>query len=348
MVWGGATFDAIRRINSMQRGRSGFKRVRLSQKDYREAAEAKEAEEYESFDCFLMCGSCGYLAEPSRDARAFECPACGARSGLDLTHIDVAEELRKADEMSRLHPTPRVAERAQGIATVIGLAAVMTFVFYNQDVFTQGTQVNWVGLLATFMIFGGGGAAMVHKLFANRLHRALHEREDKRPARWRLPLPLVNDRESPIRETRGKVQVEGELLNAPISGRPCVAYELAVLFDVDGDIAKPLWVLEEERCAAIRLGDESFEADSATLILPLEPVAAPTNNPAIERITNYLRRRGLFLPDGNFAFYEALVLPDETYTARLHAGPKGQAWVLGGERAEGYEAGPKTTPATVG
>ena len=352
MVWGGATFDAIRRINQMQHARSGFRRVRLSQRDYREAAEAEYVNEYVSFECFMMCGNCGYLAEPSSEAKAFECPACDARSGLDLMHIDVADELRKADEMSRLHPTPRVADEAFGIATVIGLCTALAFVLYKSDALRSvsghgdgGYLV--LGTMALFLVVGGGSAFLVHRVFAKRLHRALHEREGRRPARWRLPLPLVNDKLGPIRKIEASIEVDGPLLRAPVSGRECVGYEVAVLFDVADDIAKPLWVLEEESCAAFRLGQESFEADSITLILPLQPVEAPTTDQDVERLTRFLRRRGLFMPDGHFAFFEALLLPGQTCTARLHAGRRGQAWVLGDNRHAGYEAGPETTLETI-
>jgi hypothetical protein len=347
VVWGGATFDVIRRINQMQRQSRRFARVRLRPKDLQGLSNDPSRPEREDFACFFMCGGCGFLHDPRPGNEGFDCEACGAKGGVDLSHIDAAQELRNLDELSRMQPSSRERARAQGFAVALGLGVGMLIWAANPGMFEDDAGFYW----APFVLFMGLLTWMVGRgvyvLFQIELYELFHVRRGTRPARWRLPLPLVDERSPPSRKVSGTVEAREDLLRAPVSGRECLAYEVAVLFDVKGDAKKPMWVLEEEANAAFELGGQGFERGGATISLPLEavPVQGEDGDAMTERLSMFLRQRGLYATDGHFAFYEALVLPGKSYEASLHEGRAGRGWVVS-QGEPGTRVGPETTAKT--
>lgn len=289
MVWGGATFDAIARLKqlrpSMQSHRSSIRPHELAK------GPAKE-----SFDCMFLCGACGYLSDTDPP-----CPACGRKLWIDLDYWALAEALRAHEEEARRHPPERlkwqirVASLVGGATLGAGCAAWLALA----GIATLG----WPALVA----LGGGTAALTHRLGRRRIGRAIMARRVERPSRWRIPLPLVSEDAEESARVVGPAQPRGPLLTAPFSGRPCLAYELGVLFDAPGDAWPPVWVLREMRSCAFDVADRRVEADGVTLALPIAPVAEPAITETQRQ--RFLRQRGLFLVDGRFDLFEAIVEP---------------------------------------
>ena len=133
------------------------------------------------------------------------------------------------------------------------------------------------------------------------------------PTRWRMPVPLADDSGTSMRRT-GPALARAPLLRAPFTGRPCVAYEVAVLFDHPDDAWPPTWVPREMRSCAFEVDGHEVAADRAMLTAPTEPVTRPTMSEEEKR--RFLRERGLFLADGTFDLHEAIVEPNEACEVR--------------------------------
>lgn len=151
-------------------------------------------------------------------------------------------------------------------------------------------------------------------------------RRVERPSRWHLPLPLVAPDADTAAKVIGQPQPRGPLLTAPFSGRPCLGYELAVLFDAPNDAWPPIWVLREMRSCAFDVHDRHVEADGVTLSLPIAPVLDPVMTETERQ--RFLRRRGLFLVDGQFDLFEAILEPGAVYELRWPSAPDGAPPVI--------------------
>jgi hypothetical protein len=80
-------------------------------------------------------------------------------------------------------------------------------------------------------------------------------------------------------------------------------------------------VLREVRSAAFEIEGRAVAADAASLALPIEPVQPSTL--AEDELRKFLRVRGLFLVDGKFDLYEAIVEPGRTYELLWPSAPAG-------------------------
>jgi hypothetical protein len=141
-------------------------------------------------------------------------------------------------------------------------------------------------------------------------------------------LPVAEQASQVVETVQGSAVAKGELLQAPLSGRPCIGYELAILFDAEGDARPPMWVLEEEHTTDFEIGGRQIAADGATLEIPLEPVGEDAAVMTPDEVALFLRKRGLFANDGRFEFFEALIEPGSVYELRYHDSPKDAAPVV--------------------
>ena len=335
MVWGGATFDVIRRINSMRR-QQGSKRVRVPRKKLA-ALEGREevAEMRESFDCFFSCGNCGFLqwAEGAGDEAkrtiGAACPACGANAWVDLGHLDSANALRDAEAHDRMTPFPWMERRAKLLVTLGSLAggalSVLAFAATVSD-------FNDVVPFSVFLGMATAGALRmgVYPAVKYRLFEMMDRRAGTHPARWRIPIPIVATNSPRSDEVQGEVRAEGPLLRTPVTDRECIAYEISILFDVQGDARGPRWVLEEEASTGFSIGGRSVDAGTATLEIPLEAVDLKPGEEHRKACARFLRERGLFFADGEFEFFESVVLSGHRYTLAYHRDPEGSGPVIRG------------------
>ncbi len=111
------------------------------------------------------------------------------------------------------------------------------------------------------------------------------------PARWRLsitrgrpaaPVHAVLDR---------RADEPTSTVVAPLSGRPCLGYEIGIREDGQLDAPDGTWLLLEQHVAPLRVAGRQLDGDAARLHLPRTPITAD------DRLASFLRRRGLN-PDG--------------------------------------------------
>jgi hypothetical protein len=328
-IGAGFALDAIRRARDLEREMM-HRRARVRPR-LRSGEGGQDELEYA---CFFVCGSCGLLADPpatdafrdeaSARPRLPACGHCGAEAWLDLRNVNNAQALRETEERLRHDPPASVRTRVGAASGAAGVAAGGAAALALQVLFAPA-----LGPLAVVAATTAGLAALAARAIAgNSLSRMLLTREPVGPARWRRALPLV-DTESPIVDRRsGPARSSAEPLIAPISGRPCLAYEVGVVFDAEGDAYPPMWILREERSRAIEIGGEMLPADGAALDLPLHSVGAQAQAKPEAELATFLRKRGLFHTDGSFEFFEAVLPEGTTCQIVRHADPQGGPWVI--------------------
>lgn len=303
MVWGGATLDAIARLRSQQ---GSISSKRSSIRPY----ELGGSPPREAFDCMFLCGTCGYLCDSDPP-----CPSCGESSWIDLDYWAHAEALRAREEEERRHPPRRLAWQvrltslATGAAIGVGCAAGLALAGL--------VAFGWPALLG----LGAGATAMTHGLGRRRFGRSIMERRPGTATRWRLPLPLTDANARTAARAVGRLEVSGGLLRAPFSGRPCVGYALGVMFDSPSDAWPPIWVLREMRSSAFEVEGRAVATDGVWLALPTTRITAPALDQ--EQLRRFLRERGLFLVDGQFDLYEAILEPGDSYELLWPTAPAG-------------------------
>jgi hypothetical protein len=302
MVWGGATLDAIARL------RKDFQQVGSKRSKVR-PHELGLGPKKEAFDCMFLCDECGYLCDTNPP-----CPSCGREAWIDLDYWALAEALRAREEEARRHPPEALKWRIRGASlatgTAIGGGCAVGLAL-------AGLTLAWPVLLG----LGATATAVVHSVGRHRFGRAIMTARVQSPSRWRLPLPLADAGATTASRAVGPLEPRGPLLRAPFTGRPCLGYDVAVLFDAPDDAWPPTWVLREVRSAAFEIEGRAVAADAASLALPIEPVQPSTL--AEDELRKFLRVRGLFLVDGKFDLYEAIVEPGRTYELLWPSAPAG-------------------------
>ena len=303
MVWGGAVLDVIARL---RRERPDLASRRSSVRP----GDLAWAGSRETFPCLYLCDACGYLADTQAP-----CPACRQLSWIDLNLWAHAHALREREEAERQNPSPEVRWQVRLAALAIGggLGTGIAAGLAAAGLVTLG----WPALL----VLGAGATAATGTLGRRKLGWSIMARRVQWPTRWRLPLPLADDRAPIATRAFGPADPRGGLLTAPFSGRPCLAYEVAVLFDTPNDAWPPIWVLREQRSCAFEVDHRVVEADAAALASPIEQVTAPTIGEAA--LSKFLRERGLFLTDGQFDLFEAILPPGAACELQWPATPDG-------------------------
>jgi len=278
----------------------------------------------ESFPCMFLCDGCGYLCKTDPP-----CPSCGRKAWIDLGYWNHAEALRAREEDERRHPPERLkwqvrlAALQAGGAVGIGGAAGLALA----GLATVGAPLA--------LALGAGATLLTYTFGRRKIAWSIMSRHVQTPTRWHAPLPLADPKATPASRVVGPVRPTGPLLRAPFSGRPCVAYDLGVMFDAPGDAWPPIWVLREMHACAFEVAGQAIAADGVSLALPIKPVVPimpimpviGTSMTAEEK-QRFLRERGLFLVDGQFDLFEAIVEPELTYELVWPSAPGGAPPVL--------------------
>lgn len=109
------------------------------------------------------------------------------------------------------------------------------------------------------------------------------------PMRWRLALPSS---QLPIVPDPAPALPGTELVTAPLSGHPCVAYEIGVREDEDSDADMGTWLLLEQGTTAFRVADVDVPRDAARVrVAQRTPFHARTDEDRA-RMLQFLRERG--------------------------------------------------------
>ncbi len=83
---------------------------------------------------------------------------------------------------------------------------------------------------------------------------------------------------------------------------------LPTVFDAEGDLRPPEWILAEEQIADFEIDGHKIDGENVHIEAPLDTVSPGDCQRPGFNLSVFLRERGLFLHDGQFELYEA-VLP---------------------------------------
>lgn len=301
-------------LTRMRRERQNQARI-LDYRRFKKPAHGGKSPAKEAFDCLFLCDHCGYLSEAEG-----ACPACTHTAWIDLDNWTLAEGLREIEEAARQNPVPAVRWRIRGASLAIGAlvgAACTTGLAMAGLVAVGAASLAGVGAGAT-----GAATVLTHAVGRRQLGWSIMARRVQDPTRWRMPVPFADDPAGKFfkRSVGPALATEG-LLRAPFTGRPCVAYEVAVLFDHPTDAWPPTWALREMRSCVFTVDGREVGKDGAMLTAPTELIEQPVMSEEEKR--RFLRERGLFLADGRFDLYEAIVGPNEQVELRWPTTPEG-------------------------
>ncbi len=273
----------------------------------------------------MICTCCGYLeltgplapaagdpmrrapVEPSR-ARG-RCPGCGERAWADPLLEATALALRGAED--RLEPGAHVVldpERdAVRRAGVVGYALLVLAPLAWLAWLAQGLANGTVVLMLVAATALAIGTRTVLVLLRHRPRRAPRIA----PMRWHLALPTNTAMRD---DAVGPVRARERLLDAPLTGRPCVAYELGVRGDGELDAAAHTWLLLEQRSIPFAVGTRTFPANAVRLELPRTRVGLAHLDR--EQVATLFRARALAGTPERWFVTESILVPDTTVTVR--------------------------------
>lgn len=290
----------------------------------REPSLGRDAE----FPCSRVCVGCGRLTEPREAApyrpgragmRPDPCPHCGEVGLVDLgpaTAVLALERALAGDRPGRGSWRRRIARRtgAAGVAIATwGLFLLFVyFLYFDGSAGERGWVVDFVISLTPLMMLVLPGALMA-VVALRREWRATTPRV--LPARWRF---VIADAAPGVAVIAGPLVGEGQDLIAPISGQRCLAFEVGLREDDDGDAPLGSWLFVEQRSAPMRVGACSFDADGVRLDLPRREVPWPPEGPDRARAAHFLRARGFMIEEGRaLRIFESRLETGEVVTAAL-------------------------------
>lgn len=273
----------------------------------------------------MICTCCGYLelrdavVEPGGDpmrrppsdrgrARG-RCPSCGERAWADPLLEATALALRGAEDRIELgaqlvfDPSHDAVRRAG----VVGYALLVLLPLAWLAWLTRGLANATVVLMLISATALAIGTRTVLVLLRHRPKRAPRIA----PMRWHLALPTATAMRDQV---EGSARARDRLLEAPLSGRSCLAYEIGVRADADLTAAAHTWLLLEQRSVAFAIGTRTFPADAVRLELPRVRVALARLDPA--RVDAVLRARALTGNRDAWVVTETIVPPGATLTVR--------------------------------
>jgi hypothetical protein len=257
-------------------------------------------------ECAMMCTGCGWLrwpddptaGDPQRRTPASSdtpmCPYCGSKAWLDLQHVPTWEALQQVERYEV------DARRGKPIGVAVGVAAVGLVGLASLAAVVASPVL--AGVLGACALAGFGFTARV--IAAAPAPRRLV------PRRWSMVVP-PRGVASPV--ARDRIVTDARL-RAPLSGRECVAYEVAVRRDNDARADWPTWSLVDQRNVAFAIAGERVDADDVLLELHRERSTAEG-----EAVQNYLSARGIDPHAPHLVMYETIVEPGATMELRRAA-----------------------------
>ena len=238
------------------------------------------------FECFLLCGDCGFMAP----VHPGPCPSCSQDQWLDLRHHATADQLRDRELAERL--------RVPGWVTAVTLASAAQV--FGMATWRVGPNPSTVSAAAI-------GVLLVTLLGNRSMAWLLMQRIGKQPHRWCLPIPLPANGIPARRVVQGDARHGEQRLEAPFSGRECLAYQISVLFDAPGDARPPEWVLQEAQGVDFSVDGEPVPGARVLVQKPMELICPDEAEERGLKLARFLRERGLFLSDGQFTLFESRV-----------------------------------------
>lgn len=286
--------------------RPALKRAQIRQSRSRE-------DEAVSIACALLCAECGRLEwptgseanspmrhDPDAAPRRGPCPHCEEELWLDLGRPSTALAVRVAEEESLRAPSTysRVVVNATGASAAAAFIGVIGF------------GLVWPTAIAAALT---GVAVGLHSL---RQRQREGTRNRSLPDRWSMTLPPSGATKD---VATGPVEA-AEPLRSPITGTPCIAYDVRLREDDDPEAKLATWALIEQRIAASSIGD--VEVPEAThLSLRPHRLGALSDVELDDAARAWLQARG-FSPGGSpLHLFETVVEPGQTVSLARGSDP---------------------------
>jgi len=230
--------------------------------------------------------------ESSGLARQPACSYCGERSWIDLGQPEVVLALRHDEEMRA--EARRVGMRPVAVRGLLGmgLGALVGFVLVGA-LWGMGAVAGLMGMAAALSTYQG-------MQLAQGIDRGL-------PSRWAMALPPAGEVTA---VHRGPAQLRGEPLRAPLTGRPCVAYEVGARIDDQVDAPATTWALLEQALAPLEVDGHPLPAASTHLRLPRHRLGSSTALSLDPAAQAFLQQRGLVIDGLVLELYESIVEAD--------------------------------------
>lgn len=266
----------------------------------RELAKRGRDPDYVDFDCYALCMACGHLVEPPSAGSPMrreptpgpdmrECPACGTRGLADLRHTPTAYSLSALERDEPNFPVLRALGFVASLAALVLLGGPVFLDILDRP----GAVDQWFrGALLLGMLV----LLVIGFLPSRRVKLDDAGAGAGRPRRWRLAGAgqALGSLPWGARPVRGRVRSEGgELLRAPLSGRPCVAYEVAVRSDDDPSASMSSWTLLEQDNVDFHVGEVEVERGGALLSLTRRLAWRGVLGKQEAHVKRFMRMRGL-------------------------------------------------------
>jgi hypothetical protein len=126
--------------------------------------------------------------------------------------------------------------------------------------------------------------------------------------------------DAPRREVVGTVTPSDRALLAPLTGRGCLAYEVGVRFDDDGDAPAATWALLEQHVGEFAIDGEAMPALDLHLEVPRQCLGLATSMSLEAAAQVYLRQRGFGAESGTMRLFESIVPMDARVRVALSDG----------------------------
>lgn len=275
-------------------------------------------EDWHPYPCHSLCSNCGFLLPDTQGGDPFRdrpdpgpCPSCRTKAWIDLRHLPTVESLHEVDAFdapARASTGKRLGRRIwAGVASAAWIAGVFVIL--------------WAVVVAhTFdpfylTILGAGLFPIVMRAITAFRDHMIRSRRKALPARWRLALP---EPEAQVTKTlEGTITPQAELLDAPLTVRPCIAYEVGVRTDDDGDADMGTWLLMEQRSIPFAIDGTHVGTDRAHLdVAPRQLDASKIADPILAR---FLRERGLDPLAPGLMFFEAVIEAEDRCEVRFRS-----------------------------
>jgi hypothetical protein len=276
-----------------------------------------------------VCSDCGFVGDkPHADPMRSEsksmratCPGCGAESWLDpgnAAHRDFLWETDERHRPRRFAASKRALARVNAIGRMLLAIGLVAGCFLPLWGMTVDGSTHWIHLVG-FMVLPAGIAGLV---LIGAVRNWIAHRPLRRPARWRW----ATEPGALSSEITDTVTTDDELLRAPLSGRPCVAYEVAARADHVRDGQSGTWLLADQHACDLQVGDVHIPGSQ----LRLRPRHRTPVDATSDRARAYLQERGL-APGEVGRMFETIVEPAEAVRARPRRGAPVQLHVEGDE-----------------
>lgn len=267
-------------------------------------------------DAALVCGSCGQLGWPTQQRNPLRhaaddsrptlppCSHCNDESWIDLGQDSTALALLDHEDNSK--PFFSLGFRLLSAITSGSILGA----FFS---FMVGGNLPFV--LIAFLCGG-----VLASMFVLRNHQRAqgHSMHASLPARWTMALPPASDKGN-AKRFRGTAQPSGELLRAPLSGRPCVAWEVGVRLDDEATAEPRSWQLLEQRLAPLSVDGHAIDPTRTHLTAPRQRLDRSADVKLDEAAQAFLRQRGFDGGSTAARLFETIVGADDAVTLLVYA-----------------------------